>query len=664
MCFPCLKKKPQLKDYEPTTDLSDQFEYVVEKYTIRKVPLLLANTAEDIIERQEELEMAETQVSQPEFVKNDFPNFQMAQEMFNVQRVPPCITVAANTVCPVGRKSTRERPKPSDVLESMSPIARPAMKNTNYVVIPTKASLRSKDIMMTKREITNQYLNNFSSVFVDNLKDQVPKDPENFPSLSRPYTSAFKNIPFADTFLKVRGPTGKKIKKNKTQRVAYSFPTEEFYGKEESSLKEELYANEANSIKEEEYYDSDSGSKEQTTDAPESEFQEDNENEAIDITDKSKSFILLNDTDSLKDVLDASPKPFKTTIKSSTSEFENNYTGSPESEADPQVNSYACQKDEWTNSKVTYEDIQALDVGYEFTSCEKLGVKPKMTRIHYPHESERGKEPKQIGDSKMSKKSFYLIEQPHVSLSRVCRPSMRSKQHQRISDHSFLGSSFNLAKEKVSSRSLVTETSFLPKLEVGTEFTKKVNVDASEIQGAVSTITFTSKSEESKSLNDIDLNACPSELATDSIAEISNLYDLALPLGRNQTAPPSREQQVNRQPEETIVKFPAPCKSRSFQEAGRSSARVGNSPEGKGKNFPTYSTNTFVKKKSISRLNEPETETSCSLLSRDSKTSSAVTSPRSERDEGKRATLRWKIVIKHHRDEDSSRKNVNKNIKL
>ncbi|KAK6623662.1 hypothetical protein RUM43_009514 [Polyplax serrata] len=633
MCFPCLKKKPQLRDYQPTADLSDQFEYIVEKYTIRKVPLLLANTTEDIIERQEELQMAEVQQIQPELIKDDLINFQYSQDECNIVRGGQCITVAANTICPA-RKSARDKSMPSDILESMSPITRPNVKNANYVVIPTKGSLRNKDIMMTKREITNQYLNNFSSVFVDNLKDQIPKDPEQFPNLSRPYTSAFKNLPLTETMLKAKATPGKRIKGSKIQKVAYTFPSE-IYEKEENYLKEEDH-----------YYESDSGSKDLMTDAQESEFQED---DMVDMNDKSLPH--LNDTDSGKESIEGTVNPFKTTIKSSMSMFGNNETPSYE---DCQSTG---QKDDWTGVKVTYEDIQALDVGYEFSSCEKLGVKPKMTRIHCPLEADRGKDLKQIGDPKSNRKSFYMSsDQPQLQLSnsKMSR-AMKQKQHQRSSDvgcFSFLSAALTPPKEIPSAKSVVNETSFLPPVE---NSTKESGIEG---QGPMSTSTSTSKSEsKSQSLNDIDMNGKLSEPVNSNVAEISKLYDLAMPVPGNQT------KQSENLADDTTVKYPSPSKSRSLQEPLCQGGRKDAALEVKGKDSSTLpSTHSDSK---TNRLNEPETETSCTILSRDSKSSSMLTSSRSiDREEGKRATLRWKIVIKHHRDDDASRKHVNKNIKL
>ena len=719
MCFPCLKKKPDIRDIEPMADLSDQYEYIVEKYTVKKVPLLLANTAEDIIERQEELQLGEARSSNQEIIKDEIINFHMSQELYNMQRVPPCITIAANAVCPA-RRTMKEKPRPCDVLESMSPVSRPNVKNSNYVVIPTKGSLRSRDIMITKREITNQYLNNFSSVFVDNLKDQIPKDPECLPQLSRPYTSAFKSLPFGETFFKGKATGGKKVKKSKVQKVAYSFQNVDLDENDELEEKkknldddeddedddndddeddnddEDVYDDEMfeGEEGEERYYETDTCSKGHTTDAPESEYQDDNENYTTDNGNANESSIIpdFSSANSCKDGFEGAVNRFKTTIN--TSNEYDNCSRSQQSE---------CTGSQKEESKMTYEDIQALDVGYEFTSCEKLGVKPKMTRIHYPHETERIKELKQASETKSIRKSFFIPDS-FSFLQSSPKYLERSKQYARLSDHNILGSSNNNHNNAVNNNiqqssssnidltsssnknikkenNLIKKNNFVKNDVINVTKTEKEEFDEDEDEHILKTKSYVlssstvleSRSEESKTnfeMKSSDLTKGSN--IDESVHEISKLYDLAMPANTKKrlfsesfNSPKSYNVQ-----EITCPMFPIPSRSRSFQEGGRmvtTTTKDSTGTEVKGNDYSSLSTRSFENGQSLlPESNEPEVIDTTSLVTRESKTSSSEVTPSRSltKDEGKRATLRWKIIIKHHREDDSSKKNVNKNVKL
>lgn len=633
MCFPCLKKKPYLQNYELSADLNDQFEYIVEKYTIKKIPLSMATTPEDILEREEELEATQAEV---ESCGEDFSSFQPVQEVYNMQKIPPCVTIAANAMCS-GKKVIKDKPRPSDVLESMSPIPRPTYRNPNYVVIPTKGSLRNRDIMITKREITNQYLNNFSSVFVDNLKDQVPKDPEQFPSLSRPYTSAFRNLPLAEN-LRSKTICEKKSKKSKTQNVAYSFPNEDFcLVSNDGCIEEELF-----------YEDSDGNSKDQTSYIPESECQY--EDDTVGLEGNSKSAIDLK-TDMAKEV---NVTPFKVVMKSSESDLNSNSTAINNSS---QTNMIMDQKEDTINSKnVTYEDIQALDVGYEFTSSEKLGVKPKMTRIHYPHESDRFKDGKLIDPKSPNKKCFSFEPIIVGATPKYFRPDTKIKLYQTSGMRDFSadspGSTSQL-DEKASTKA-VTETSFLPKIETES----KSQTEDLENNEEYPSYTVSTKTVESNSMNEINCenNNETTTVYQDSVEEISKMYELEAPA---HSSPKTKHCEIHITEKKDNMedgKFLFPSKSRSFQEGTNYGGRRQNYLESKGNDNSSYSSS-LVTLKNLDVV-DAEPETSGSVHTHDSKTSSVVTSVRSSQpSDGKRATLKWKIVIKHHRDENRSRRN-------
>lgn len=220
LCFPCLKKKPDFRDIESASlDLNDQFEYIVEKYAIRKVPLVLANTTEDLMQIQKEMEI--NKAFTEGLPGGDYRHPKSDQNVYSVQEIVPCLPVAHQTG---SMHSRRERPA-NEVLDSSVDVSRESSRRVNYVSIPTKASARKRDIMITKREITSQYLNNFSSVFIDNLKDQVPKDPERMPKLGRPYTSAIKHLPISE----VSSSSSKHIPKQKSSnRAVYNVQASKF----------------------------------------------------------------------------------------------------------------------------------------------------------------------------------------------------------------------------------------------------------------------------------------------------------------------------------------------------------------------------------------------------------------------------------------------------
>lgn len=516
LCFPCLRKKPNFRDVETNSlDMNDQYEYIVEKYAIRKVPFVVANTTEEMEKIQKEMEAGDLK---PEKVYKP-------QTVYSVHELITC----------GGKGSKNDTAK--DILDSGPHPTPTTSGKLNYVAIPTKASARQKDIMMTKREITNQYLNNFSSVFIDNLKDPVPKDPERLPKLGKPYTSSIKHMPMSDVV-----PTSSRhAPRTKSGRLVYNFEKD--------------------------------GEKPSTSGA------------------MSKTVFLVHPEDR-KSAMEGVSTPFKTILYPHSS-------GTDDDVAIGQkpfgLKSYTHKQEINRPKVITYEDIQSLDVGYDFPNHERHGVKPKMIRIRGNYEPERMQKPNSQNSSEHSRN-------PPLDF----KPSPKRYYTDRSPDF----------KRKYPRPSYTyNETSFLSPL---------------------------------KQSPRVSANSPPKieKPADDALSCKICQMEKSERVDQERTSPRFFTEPKHNSKDEAIQSLPI-SRSQSFDNL-----------KFKNKEIVPIAVRGFDKRTSSNE--EFETDTTGSLYSRESKTSSLLTTPRSSEPQlDKKQTLRWKIIIKHHKDEDAQKNLAN-----
>ncbi|KAL0273571.1 UNVERIFIED_CONTAM: hypothetical protein PYX00_006210 [Menopon gallinae] len=620
MCFPCLRKKKKLSSVESSsTEFDDRFEYIVDKYTIRKIPLYPLEDSDKIQEppsQEEQYEektrdLPDVMITQEKDI-DEFTRISILPEMaYSVPRVTPVMPLTTHS-----SRSVKEKPRPADILDSTAQVPRRPITKPNYVAIPSKASIHTKDIMLTKREITNQYLNNFSSVFVDNLKDQVPKDPESLPKLGRPYTSAMKDLSLSG------GPPKSKRKsdtcKNKVQKLVYALP-------DRNVADSDIDCDEPGSLP---------GCRDGSV-----MFHPDNRSR-----DKGRT---LSTT-------------FKSNLKrqSSCSDTDGLCQASR-----PQSSNQTASSS--SSKQITYEEIQALDVGYEFSNSEKYGVKPKMTRIRITNMDvdaiEREKEVAVRAEhvSRVNSNSWKLRD-PSYRSERTRSHSPSSRVHAFRADvFPVTNGSVHDADDRRRHLQYFFEEGFLPN---DANLAVKINVEKESKSGFSATEDSQKTDSECGNIlvyNRKDAGKTETEYLTSSVEmNQDRMWSLkgVKPCIKTATRPSSVSSERSgtyffRQrsflPEGCAQPYKSAmvCRSRSFESLSSTKKEE----QEIAKALPVLR---FEER----RGEEPETETTNSVYSRDSKTSSLATSPfTSDVDFGKKATLRWKIIIKHHKDDQKGR---------
>lgn len=270
-------------------------------------------------------------------------------------------------------------------------------------------------------------------------------------------------------------------------------------------------------------------------------------------------------------------------------------------------------KQEIKSKMITYEDIQSLDVGYEFTNDEKLGVKPKMIRIRGNYEPDRlSLKPH---DSNFSSRTFDIKSPPKRFYTDAKSPEFRRKF----------------------SKPVYNETSFIPPPSKQSPRLSRQSPPKSEKQ-----------EEEDEDDDEFSCKIC--QLENQPEAKPNK------PQSPSRTSPrffvEAKEDPTDGKEESTQAL--GLTKSNSFSDFSyKTSYKTSDATTS-----APYAVHAFEKKMSSS-LEEPETDTTGSLYSRESKTSSMATSPRSsEQDVDKKQTLKWKIIIKHHKDSESSKDRI------
>lgn len=620
MCFPCLGRNKKLNSTESSSaEFDDCFEYIVDKYTIRKIPLYPMETCHDLRDKSaQEEQQCEAKESVPQETVpqekdpvGEFAKLTVLPEMaYSVPIVTSVMPVTTHSV-----RSVKEKPRPEDILDSTSQIPRRPVTKPNYVAIPSKASIQAKDIMLTKREITSQYLNNFSSVFIDNLKDQVPKDPQTLPKLGRPYTSALKNMPMSGIMGKSRR---KSDCKSKVHKLVYALPDGKIVETDVDANEGEISPS-----------DEESPRPVQSSDwtRPESRPKEQSE-----LSTNSKGTLKRQSSWSEADEICRGSRPPSSSFAPSTS----------------------------SSKHITYEQIQALDVGYEFSNSEKHGVKPKMTRIRITNmDADRNKDASTRPDHVSRIDSLKSRTAPTFQAERT-----RSQSHNsRVQTHrpDVLPQSDVPDENSDDQRRRVkyfTEERFPPQ---SPGLAVKINVQ----RDSKSCLSFTEDSQKTDSeagniliynnkenrKTETDCETIYAELNRDRVRSPMMVKACMQATARPNSVSSERSGTcfLRQRGFPQCDGCPQPhkntmaCKSRSFDSI---SSTKKEEPE-IAKAFPVPHFEEAEK-----REEEPETETTNSLYSRDSKTSTMVTSPlTSELYVAKKPTVRWKITIKHHKDD-------------